>query len=157
MFRYPRLLTLSCCVAVAAACLLPVSQAHAMNAQEQAPYRPLQLLLDGLAKRDQQMMRDQALPSFHATLMREGKPLELDLDAFLARLPKTGTEKLLEQIHNPEIRIDDNVAVIWAPYTFFIDDKVHHCGSNVVTLVRIDGNWRISSVADTARTSCPKG
>jgi hypothetical protein len=49
--------------------------------------------------------------------------------------------------------VDDNVAVIWAPYVFYIDGKPHHCGTNVVNLVSVCGQWFISAVADTARPS----
>lgn len=140
--------------ALGAASYTSGAMAYDMNPQEQAAYRPFQLLLDGLAQFDGSLMRAQLLPSFHATLMRERKPLELDIDGFLGRLPKSGPPKILEQVHDPVVKVDDNVAVIWAPYVFYTDGKQHHCGTNVVNLVNIDGKWLISSVADTARPTC---
>ena len=151
MSAYSRFLSMLVFAGIAAS-----PQAHAMTSEEQAAFRPLQLFLDGIAKYDTGMMREQALPSFHATLMRDGKPMVLDLDAFLARLPKASPTKLLEKTGTPSIHLDDNVGVIWVPYVFYVDDKPTHCGSNVVTLVQVDKRWLIASVADTARKECPK-
>ncbi|KAF1003428.1 MAG: hypothetical protein GAK28_04713 [Luteibacter sp.] len=154
MTRFPRFLSLCACIGITAGSLTISPQANAMNAQEQAAFQPLQRFLDGLAKYDPALMREQALPSFHATLMRDGKPQVLDLDGFLARLPKASPTKLLEKTGTPSIHLDDNVGVIWVPYVFYVDDKPTHCGSNVVTVVQVDKRWLIASVADTARKDC---
>lgn len=134
----------------------PRAEASEMNAQEQAAYRPLQLFLDGLAKRDEALMAAQFTPGFRATLMRERKAQELDRDEFLGRLRKGATQDRQEQVNDPLVKVDDNVAMIWAPYVFYIDGKQHHCGTNVVILVNVDGKWLISAVADTARPTCKK-
>jgi hypothetical protein len=141
-------------VVLGAGSYAPGAASHDVNAQEQAAYRPLQLLLDGLSQRDEELMRAQLMPGFRATLMRDKKPLELDREAFLGRLPKSGKETLLEKVNDPLVKIDDNVAMIWAPYVFYIDGKRHHCGTNVVNVVNVDGRWLISAVADTARSNC---
>ncbi|QCK14320.1 hypothetical protein [Mangrovivirga cuniculi] len=56
-----------------------------------------------------------------------------------------------EVIDNLEIKIDGPLASAWVPYKFYIGEQFSHCGVNVFELVKIDGNWKISSIIDTRR------
>jgi hypothetical protein len=57
---------------------------------------------------------------------------------------------------NPAIETDGDLAMVWGDYSFFVDGKLHHCGVNHFGLVRIDGQWKVASLAWTSRTtSCP--
>ncbi len=58
------------------------------------------------------------------------------------------------RIHNPLVRIDNDLAVVWATFDFLVDGKVDHCGTDLFNLVRIDGRWMIASVADTGTKAC---
>lgn len=87
-------------------------------------------------------------------LMRDGKPGQMTADAFADRVGRPGTTKIEERIHDPLIRIDNDLAIVWAPFDFFIDGIVNHCGTDLFNLVRKDGKWLIASVADTGRTDC---
>lgn len=126
-------------------------QQPARSAEEQAVFAPLQAVLDGLAARDHEAVRRQLLPGGMATLIRDGKVLQMDFDAFVARLPSTGTTVLEEAVHDAVIHIDDNIAVIWAPYRFFFDAQLHHSGTNIVSLLLHEGRWLISGIADNSR------
>jgi hypothetical protein len=65
-----------------------------------------------------------------------------------------GTTQIEERIHDPLVRIDNDLAVVWAPFEFLMDGKVDHCGTDLFNLVRKDGKWLIASVADTGRKDC---
>jgi len=80
--------------------------------------------------------------------------VQMHFDAFVARFPTTGTAKLAEVIHDPLVRIDDDIAIIWAPYVFTIDGKVDHCGTDIVNLIRLNNRWLISGIADNSRKDC---
>jgi hypothetical protein len=54
-----------------------------------------------------------------------------------------------ERIHDPLVRIDNDLAMVWAPFDFLVYGKVDHCGTDLFNLVRTDGKWLIASVADT--------
>ena len=57
-----------------------------------------------------------------------------------------------EQIGRMDVRIDDNLAQAWVPYTFFLGDMFAHCGTNAFTLVKNQyDKWQILSVIDTRR------
>jgi hypothetical protein len=123
---------------------------HALSAEEAAVLKPLQNLLDGISKRDKAEIRNQLLPGGTATLVRNGKILQLSFEAFVERIPD-GTEVLEERIHDPQILIDNDIAVIWAPYEFFINGVIDHRGTDIVHLVRQNGNWLIAGLGDNGR------
>ena len=57
-----------------------------------------------------------------------------------------------EQIGRMDVRIDDNLAQAWVPYTFFLGDMFAHCGTNAFTLVKNQyGKWQVLSIIDTRR------
>lgn len=87
-------------------------------------------------------------------LMRDGKASQMTVQEFAGRVGKPGKTQIEERIHDPLIRIDNDLAVVWAPFTFLADGKVDHCGTDLFNLVRIDGRWLIASVADTGKKDC---
>ncbi len=50
-----------------------------------------------------------------------------------------------ERYWSPTVMIRGGIAVVWAPYEFWIDGKTSHCGMDVFDFVKIDGAWRISN------------
>jgi hypothetical protein len=63
---------------------------------------------------------------------------------------------LSEQMADPRLLIQHDIAHVWAPYTFDIDGKRSHCGIDSLGLARIDGQWRVTSMTWTAETAnCP--
>jgi hypothetical protein len=46
-----------------------------------------------------------------------------------------------------EIRIDNKIAMAWVPYEFYVEDTFSHCGIDVFTLFRVEGNWKIATAA----------
>jgi hypothetical protein len=56
-----------------------------------------------------------------------------------------------ERIYDPEVRIDGNVAQVWAYYTFHVGSTFNHCGVDAFMLLKVRGTWKITQVADTSR------
>ena len=71
------------------------------------------------------------------------------LDGF-AKLLATSKDKLEEKFHNIEIRQDGDLGLTTFNYDFVINDKVHHSGLEVWQVCKIDGQWKILSVAWTS-------
>lgn len=130
--------------------------AGAGSADEKAVVACLQAVLGGFARRDRAAIVAQLLPGGMATLLRDGKLLQLTFDGFADRLSAPEPEIREERIHDPLVRIDDNIAVVWARFELVVNGKVARCGTDSVNFVKIDGRWLISSVGDTSRTSCGK-
>ena len=124
------------------------------SAEQQAVLAPITQLFDGMAKRDAAAIKKPLLSGGTMVLMRDGKPSQMTFEDFADRVGKPGTTHIQERIHDPLVRIDHDLAVVWAPFEFLVDDKVDHCGTDLFTLVRTDGQWVIASVADTARKDC---
>jgi hypothetical protein len=126
----------------------------APSGTEQAVLAPVQALFAGMAHRDAAAIRAPLLPGGSLTLMRDGKPVRMSFDDFAARAGKPGATRIEECIQHPLVRIDHDLAVVWAPFEFLSDGKVDHCGTDLFSLVRVNGEWRIAAIADTGRKAC---
>lgn len=59
--------------------------------------------------------------------------------------------KFSEKIISYTIQIDGSMAQVWAPYEFYINDKLSHSGVNTFTLFKEKDNWKIIYLIDTRR------
>jgi Putative lumazine-binding len=128
--------------------------AEASTKDDQAVLAPITAMFDAMAKRDAAAMKKPLLPGGGMVLMRDGKPTQMTFEAFADLVGKPGKSQIEERIHDPLVRIDNDLAVVWAPFEFLVDGKVDHCGTDLFNLVRADGKWLIASVADTGRKDC---
>lgn len=69
-------------------------------------------------------------------------------DTFAEQLAK-GKEKFKEVMTNPKVLIHKELAVLWAPYKFYLDGKYSHKGVDAFTLVKTTGGWKIATVIYT--------
>jgi hypothetical protein len=127
---------------------------RAATPEEQAVLAPIQAMFDGMAHRDATAIKEPWLPGGTLVLMRDGKPAQMTFEAFADRVGRPGTTHIEERIHDPLIRIDNDLAVVWAPFDFLVDGKIDHCGTDLFNLVRKDGKWLIASIADTGHKDC---
>jgi hypothetical protein len=130
------------------------SSAAASTTEEQAVMAPITAMFGAMAKRDAAAMKKPLLPGGGMVLMRDGKPTQMTFDAFADLVGKPGKAQIEERIHDPLVRVDNDLAVVRAPFEFLVDGKVDHCGTDLFNLVRADGKWLIASVADTGRKDC---
>ncbi len=152
--KISRQLRLVLFVAGATAAGLLTSSLHAATPEERAVLAPVKAMFDGMARRDAAAIKEPLLPGGMMVLMRDGKPAQMTFEAFADRVGRPGTTQIEERIHDPLVRIDNDLAMVWAPFEFLIDGKVDHCGTDLFNLVRKDGKWLIASVADTGRKDC---
>ena len=124
------------------------------SADQHAVLAPITQLFDGMEKRDAAAIKKPLLSGGTMVLMRDGKPSQMTFEDFADRVGKPGTTHIQEQIHDPLMRIDHDLAVVWAPFEFLVDGKVNHCGTDLFNLVHTDGKWVIASIADTGRNDC---
>ena len=115
---------------------------------------PIHAMFDGMAKRDAAAIKAPTLAGGGLVLMRDGKAAQMTFDSFAERIGKPGTTKIEERIHDPLVRIDNDLAVVWAPFDFLVDGKVDHCGTDLFNMVRVDNIWKIASVVDTGTKTC---
>jgi len=58
-----------------------------------------------------------------------------------------------ERIFDPEVRIDGDVAQVWAYYTFHQDKQFSHCGVDAFMLRKVGSQWKITQLSDSRRTT----
>jgi len=141
-------------IAAATAAGFVTASLHAVTPEEEVVLAPVNAMFDGMAKRDAEAIKKPTLPGGTMVLMRDGKPTQMTFEAFAERVGKPGKTHIEERIHDPLVKIDRDLAVVWAPFEFLVDGKVDHCGTDLFNLVQDDGKWLIASVADTGRKDC---
>lgn len=65
--------------------------------------------------------------------------------------------KVLEKIIDYKVQIDGNMAHVWTPYEFYVNDKLSHIGVNSFTMVlEPNGELKIVHIIDTRRKKITK-
>lgn len=61
-----------------------------------------------------------------------------------------------EQVYDLDVRVDGTMASVWAPYTFYLDGSISHCGINSIELLHDGEGWKVTQISDTRRREgCP--
>ena len=76
------------------------------------------------------------------------------LRAFADHFAKPSKAHMEERIHDPLVRTDHDLAMVWAPFEFLVDGKPDHCGTDLFNLVQTGGKWLIAGIADTGTKAC---
>jgi hypothetical protein len=62
-----------------------------------------------------------------------------------------GSKKHLdEKLFNVKIQESGNLASAWAPFVFYLDGKLSHCGVNSFQLIKQNERWKIRYLMDNA-------
>jgi hypothetical protein len=113
-------------------------------------------LFEGMKRSDTAMIRSvfSGQPILQTVMKnKEGKVfIESEpLDSFLVAVSKPHTEVYDERIKFDVIKIDGELAMVWAPYKFYVGEKFSHCGIDCFQLVKINGEWKVQYLIDTRR------
>jgi hypothetical protein len=115
---------------------------------------PIDAMFHGMTERDPAAIKSTALPGTILVLMRDGKPEQMTIDGFADHFSKPSKAHLEERIHDPLVRTDHDLAMVWAPFEFLVDGKPDHCGTDLFNLVHTGGKWLIAGIADTGSKAC---
>jgi hypothetical protein len=137
---------------VIALCLL-VFLARPAAPDEDAVFAPINQMFDGMAKRDGSEVVTAAIPGAMFVSMQYGTLVQETFVQFGVNLG-AGKTHINERIHDPLVRIDNDLAVVWAPFEFRINGKLDHCGTDLFDLVHNNGTWLIASLSATLRKDC---
>lgn len=62
-----------------------------------------------------------------------------------------------ERIVIKDVKIDGQLASVWANYKFYVGSTFSHCGVDVFQLMKTTEGWKIIYIADTRRKdNCPE-
>ena len=59
--------------------------------------------------------------------------------------------KFEEKLHSFNVQVNGPLANVVTEYSFFVNDKISHCGVNSFTLVKEDQEWKIAYLIDTRK------
>ena len=82
---------------------------------------------------------------------REGRPMtqSTPVAEFVRMVGSPHEQVFNEEIYDLEFKVDGRLATVWAPYTFYLDDELSHCGTNAFQLFYDDVSWKILQITDT--------
>lgn len=152
--------------AAAIAALLTLSASATVTAQtpQAAPdvrgaLAAVERMFEGMRTADSAMVRSVFVPGARfAMIDTRSTPAAIRFDTvggWIAAIASSN-RRWDEQIYDVQVRVDGNIAQVWAPYTFYLDKQVRHCGVNAIDLLRDGEGWKVTQLADTRRReNCP--
>ena len=124
------------------------------STERDAVLKVVQAFFDTMTAKDVDGAREILVPQgrFHA--MRAGsEPRSLSNEEYLAQL-QASKQTMRERIWNPDVRVHGSIATLWAPYDFWIDGKLSHCGVDAFDLIKTDKGWKLAGGVYTLESKC---
>ena len=129
-----------------------------------APGREILAVVDSffaaMARKDRTALNDLVIADGLATAVRlkdgeRTRMMNWHWNAYFeGALSAPGT--MQERLFDPEVRIERDLATVWARYELLVDGKFSHCGVDQFEMVRWDGHWRVYNLTWTnQKTGCP--
>jgi hypothetical protein len=140
-------------VAFAASAAAPLRVAS-QSADQQPVLAVVQKLFDGMRAADTVAVRSVfADGARFALIYSRATPAAIRFQSVDGWITAVGSsaKRWDEQVYDVQVRVDGNMAQVWAPYTFYLDRKVRHCGVDAIELLRDASGWRITQLSDTQR------
>ncbi|MEI9926561.1 MAG: nuclear transport factor 2 family protein [Sphingomonas sp.] len=137
--------------------LPPANPLPYADADSAAVMAPITAMFAGLAAHDAAAILAQTRPEGGATVAVEHPDGTRSVRHFgwaeFAGGIKPGADRYEERLSDPAIEVDGDVAMVWAPYVFYLNGKPDHCGVDHFDLVRENGAWKVLNVTWSQRTS----
>ncbi|HKW40685.1 MAG TPA: nuclear transport factor 2 family protein [Gemmatimonadales bacterium] len=134
---------------------LSVPRVRAQDPERTAVLATVQKVFDGMRTRDTLLIQ-QAFDTSGRLLRVAGgaapsvRGISASRFAGIVRGAKEG-DVWNERIFDPEVRVDGNIAQVWAYYTFHLNATFTHCGTDAFMLLKLGDTWRITQLIDTER------
>jgi hypothetical protein len=61
------------------------------------------------------------------------------------------TADFVERGFDEKVKVAGRLATVWVPYDFYIDGEWSHCGIDLFTMIRSDGEWLIAALTYTVQ------
>ncbi|WP_186757581.1 nuclear transport factor 2 family protein [Echinicola salinicaeni] len=113
-------------------------------------------LFKGMQDRDMSLLEDAFAKEAYLQTIKEGvDSVRVETSSpreFVNGIAAVPVEMSLEEkILSMEIRQDGPMASVWAPYEFYINGSLSHCGVNSFQLVKEEEGWKVIYIIDTRR------
>jgi hypothetical protein len=135
------------------------SPTNAQETEEADVTRLATDFMEALSSRDVDALGNLLAPQAMIYSVREGDDGPVygvrTAEDFLAGIG-SGSSPILERIWDPIVEVSGRVAMVWAPYDFHAGDAFSHCGIDILTYLKLEGGWKLTSITyDVVREGCP--
>lgn len=127
------------------------------KAQKQEVQKTIEIFFEGFHLRDSVKIKSvcadkMILQSINESVLKGNKLSDETAKEFYKSIVSIPSNmKFQEKILSYNIQIDGSMAHVWAPYEFYINDKLSHKGVNIFTLFKEKDIWKIIYLIDTRR------
>lgn len=135
-----------------------VGEAGAVGEREAEAIQVTRAVLHAINTADSALARSLMLPDAQLIAVAVGGPggeavdtpavRSMTVDQFVAMVSEPG-QGFVERLWAPEVRVQGPLAIVWAPYDFYIHGAFSHCGVDTVQLVRTADGWKVKGLAYT--------
>jgi hypothetical protein len=144
------------CVAASA---LAVMAAPAAGQDEAGARAAVEQIFEGMRTANADLVRAVFAPDARFAMLdaREGPAAvgAQSVDGWLSAIGESGGS-WDERVYDVEVQIDGAMASVWAPYTFYRDGEISHCGINSIEMLHDATGWKVTQISDTRRREgCP--
>ena len=128
------------------------------QADETAVRDVIKRLFDGMRTRDTTMMRSVFHEEARMYGVGQNGAIRVTMPGqWISGVAGAAADLVLDEVlHDVEVRIDGNLATVWAYYDLFVSaDRFSHCGYDAAQLLKSSNGWKIVAIADSRRqTNC---
>ena len=124
------------------------------NMEEKAVLHVVQKFFDALEKQDTAAFRQMFLTDAHNFSVRQAEDTVI-VRSQLSTSFRLDPKRIIKERMRPagtKVMIHKQIAMVWAPYDLWVDDRFSHCGVDVFTLIKSTKGWKIASIAYTLET-----
>lgn len=131
---------------------------RAPDPQRAAVMAPINAMLAALTAGDGAAILANTHSAGGATVALEGdngqrRIRHLTWAEFAGGLRPEGGARITERLYAPQVKVDGDIAMVWARYVVRRGRTVMHCGIDHFDLVRDNGQWKVLNVTWTQRTT----
>ena len=135
-------------------CMLVVRPGLAQSTAEKEVLAVVTRMFEGMRTADSAMVRSTMATGIRfASVNARSTPAAIEFESVdgWVRGIAGSNRRWDEQVYDVQVRVDDNMAQVWAPYTFYLDRTLSHCGIDAFELLKDATGWKITQLADTRR------
>ena len=113
--------------------------------------QPIHNFFKAFAARDKAGMMVEVAPNIEVMSNRKGELWRLPIVKLADTVVAYRKGDIEEPTYHPVVHIDDNLALVWTRYRFLFNGKMDHCGTDIITLMKLNDRWLSVGLADNWR------
>ena len=137
-------------------CPKSLAQKQKPENQDKAIKTTINRFFEGIEKGDTALLKsactsNMLLQTFMADKDGKMQVYTEEFSEFLNMISAPSTDQYDERIKFESILVEKSLASVWTPYSFYINGKRSHCGTNSFQLIKTNEGWKIQYIIDTRR------